>query len=238
MLFSALTSNQYSKNGRVVLAWAMREPDIRKAPVRAKLTDHVIRKAPVGAKFTDHVVTELKLHVRKTVRTFCVYYNFKGQKQRWLRIGDWPTFSLAQARKIAKKKLFEVASGIDPQAERIAARTAPTVADMCDRYWDEVASSQKSASEVERIIRLHIKPKLGRERVDDLTYTMVYEWHRSIGRVRSNRALARLSVMLTFAEKWDWRPANSNPCRLVKRVPEKRRERYMTDDEAVLIKAR
>jgi hypothetical protein len=37
--------------------------------------------------------------------------------------------------------------------------------------------------------------------------------------------------MLTLAERWEMRPHNSNPCKSVRRFPEPRRERFLTDAE-------
>ena len=199
----------------------MRELDIRRMGPDLYLHDDVVK----GLQVRSH-----------HGKSFHFYYKFDG-RQRKKKIGDWPLFSLAKARNIAKDLVFKVANGIDPLAERQAARTAPTVADMCKRYWDEHASSMKSAYGIEIVLRLYIEPKLGRERVADLDYDMIYEWHRSIGGVSSNRALSYLSSMCTFSERWGWRPPGSNPCRLVKRVPEKSRRRYITDGEAVRIEA-
>ena len=69
--------------------------------------------------------------------------------------------------------LLQVAHGRDPQADRVAARTAPTVADMADRYMLELGNHQKSAANMQDLIRIQILPKLGRERVADPDYTMV-----------------------------------------------------------------
>jgi integrase len=66
---------------------------------------------------------------------------------------------------------------------------------------------------------------------------MIYEWHRSIGGIKSNRALSWLKTMCNFAERWGWRPSGSNPCRLVIYFPEKKRRRYVTDPEAIRIEA-
>ena len=201
------------------------------------MRDQQIRQAPVGVTLKDNVVKGLQLRTFAGRKSFYLYYRFSG-RQREPKIGDWPVpLSLADARRIAKEWLFKVANGIDPQAERQAARSAPTVADMCKRYWDEHASSMKSAYGIEIVLRLYIEPKLGRERVADLKYDMIKQWHQSIGGVSSNRALSYLSSMCTFSERWGWRPLGSNPCRLVKRVPEKSRRRYITDDEAVRIEA-
>jgi integrase len=46
---------------------------------------------------------------------------------------------------------------------------------------------------------------------------------------QANRVLALLSKMLSLAAKWGWR--NDNPVRGIERFQEKRRERWLSDDE-------
>ena len=47
----------------------------------------------------------------------------------------------------------------------------------------------------------------------------------------ANRTLGVLSRMLTMAEVWEMRPEGVNPCRFVKKYPEHKRERFLSDDE-------
>ena len=47
----------------------------------------------------------------------------------------------------------------------------------------------------------------------------------------ANRTLGVLSRMLALAEVWEMRPEGVNPCRHVKKYPEHKRERFLSDDE-------
>lgn len=47
----------------------------------------------------------------------------------------------------------------------------------------------------------------------------------------ANRYVALLSHMFTMSEKWGPRPDGSNPCRHVKRFPEKKRKRFLSGEE-------
>ena len=49
--------------------------------------------------------------------------------------------------------------------------------------------------------------------------------------------LATFSAMLPLAERWEMRPVNSNPCKLVKRTREGSLRRHMTGPEAPKIAA-
>ena len=48
----------------------------------------------------------------------------------------------------------------------------------------------------------------------------------------ANRTLGVLSRMLTLAEVWEMRPEGVNPCRFVKKYPERRCERFLSDDKS------
>src|SRR5260370_837546 len=51
------------------------------------------------------------------------------------------------------------------------------------------------------------------------------------GRVPANRCLTLLGKMFGLAEDWGYRPDGSNPCRMVERFAEAKRERFLSGDE-------
>jgi integrase len=195
-----------------------------------------IEAAQPGDVIRDDKVRGLQLRAFDKGKAFYLYYRTRDGRQRKPKVGDWPTLTLPKARTIARTMLDEVAFGGDPSGKRTAARRAPTVADMADRYMIEHGNHKKSKRDDERLIRLYIRPKLGRDRAADLEYTDVADWHAGIrAAVQANRALALLSTMLNMAERWGWRTVGSNPCRHVRRHRERRRRRYMTAEEAAAV---
>jgi integrase len=74
---------------------------------------------------------------------------------------------------------------------------------------------------------------LGPVRIDVIGPTHVTRLHLAWKETptRANRALALLSHMFTMAERWNLRPAASNPCRHVERFRESRRERFLSPAE-------
>jgi integrase len=127
-----------------------------------------------------------------------------------------------------------VDQGGDPQKDRKAEREAPTVADLSDRFEQDHLPRlrPRSQEEYRRLLRLHIRPALGKKRVAELRHTDVETMHRRIaatGPYAANRAVAVLSKMLSLAVKWELR--TDNPARGVERAPEERRERYLTPAE-------
>ena len=47
----------------------------------------------------------------------------------------------------------------------------------------------------------------------------------------ANRFLALISTMMNLAEKWEYRPQNTNPCKYVDRYKEKKRQVYLSMDQ-------
>ena len=64
----------------------------------------------------------------------CIYA-FHG-RPRWYHIGDAAAIGLADARKLAANVMFEVARGLDPQAQRKAERSLGTFEDLASRYLE------------------------------------------------------------------------------------------------------
>jgi integrase len=89
-----------------------------------------------------------------------------------------------EAREKARKLLAQAAEGVDPSAERVAARMALTISQLCDRYLEAARAGlvttrfnkPKKASTVaidEGRISRHIKPLIGSTIVDKLTRATV-----------------------------------------------------------------
>lgn len=202
------------------------------------MRDQDILAAPPGATLKDETVPGLQLRVLGARRVWYLYYRSRRGAQRRPKIGDWPTIRQARARTIAREMLEQVAAGRDPSADRQEARSAPTVAEMMDRYLVEHGDRKKSAAGDRSVIARWIKPRIGTTKVADPTHGDVVAWHAAIPRrVAANRALACLSKAMSLASRrWGWHPG-PNPCQGVERNRERRRRRYMSVDEARRIDA-
>ncbi|MGP0093720.1 MAG: tyrosine-type recombinase/integrase [Xanthobacteraceae bacterium] len=142
---------------------------------RIKLTKRAIDAVkPSVGRYTawDSDVSGFGLRVAPSgERIYVLKYRFGGQ-QRWYTIGRHGSpWTPEQARKKAKELLGDVEKGIDPAARRTADRQALTVSELCDLYLDEGATHKKaSTTKADRgRINHHLKPLLGRKRVDAIT---------------------------------------------------------------------
>ena len=161
------------------------------------------------------------------------YWNAEGRQRRYT-IGTYPLpYSVEAARKKAGQLKRQIHNGQDPLEKRTATRTAPTVADLCDRYIEDHLPRKRPASQAEdkSMIARVLKPKLGARKVAAVTHAEVDKLHRDLKTTpyRANRVLALVSKMFNLAIRWDWRP--DNPAQGVERYSEAKRVRYLTADE-------
>lgn len=121
------------------------------------------------------------------------------------------------------------------QKERQTAKNAPTVAELCDLYTTEHSVNKKSGWMDRMNFENHIIPMLGKLKTHEVDIDDMERFHKSLSHIKhtANRMLALCSHMFNLAEKCKLRERHSNPCYLITRYHEKKRERYMTPKEAI-----
>lgn len=191
-------------------------------------------------------------------KAWLIQYRTEGGRTRRLTLKEPLTAAKARAR--AKIELGRVACGADPSAERKEARRrkriGETLAELAESWLEHAGQAEeleteddlgirakkrrrhghkteRGRREAARIVRRHIIPKLGRLSVADVTLEQVEAFHRDLGStpIEANRALGRLSAIMSFAERTGLRPVGSNPCRHVDRYEETKRRRYLSAAE-------
>jgi len=208
----------------------------------AKLTDKLVREMPIpGAG--NRIIYDLDVKgfgIRLTSaggRAFVLNYRNISGRERRVTIGQFPAWSVRQAREEAASLKRDIDRGRDPVAEREDARSAAmTVAELCVRYLDEHARPKKKASsavEDERNIRNHVVPGLGKLPVAAVSRDDIARLHHRMAQspTGANRVLSLISKMFSLAETWGLRPQNTNPCRGIDRYRETSRERLISADE-------
>jgi integrase len=222
---------------------------------RVRLTKSVVDAIPVppkGEKPTRTYDADLPNYwVQTSDQGTKSYYTYgrPGGRQVIHKIGRHGQVTPEQARALAKKALGAMASGIDPGAQRRAARqdersrlAAPTMADLCARYLAEhvaVHNKPKSQALFRRLVEKFIVPELGGLKVAAVDHEDVVQFHRDHAQTprQANHLVSVLSMMFNLAERWKdkagkpLRPLNSNPCRHLKRYRENARERFLSPDE-------
>ena len=205
-----------------------------------------LRPGLVTWTFSDPTTPGLALRITKAgTKTWFYTYRMggRGTREQWLKLGAFTALPLDKARKQARAYRSQRDNGVDPAKALLeAAHRGSTVDQALDRFEKEYLPkelSPKSQLDYKDSIRVHIRPKLGKIPIKDLTRDQVDSWHAGIpdktgrGEVAANRALAVLSCLCTQAEIWKLRPEGMNPCRHVTRYDETPRARDMEDHELV-----
>lgn len=169
-------------------------------------------------------------------------------------IGAHGVLTPDEARSEAKKILGLVANGADPARDKQVRRRQPTVADLCDQYLVEGCGTKKQSTlDTDRgRIERHIKPLLGRKKVSDVTRADVKRFLNDVaagktatdvktgkhGRARvsggkgtASRTVGLLGGIFSFAHELEL--VDFNPVHGVKRFPDKRNERFLSEAELV-----
>lgn len=169
-------------------------------------------------------------------KIFMIAYVAHNGQRRKPAIGRYGEITVEQARNIAQDWLAEVRRGVDPSAERTAARQALTVKDLFDRFITDYSETRNKPSTVEAnrgYGKTYIIPILGHFKVPDVTRADISHLMKKMAKspTNANRVLSAVRKMFNMAEVWGLRPDGSNPCRHVPKYPERRKTRLITDAE-------
>jgi hypothetical protein len=153
-----------------------------------------------GETIWDAGVTGFGARRQAKAVVFFVKYRFNG-RQRFYTIGRHGRITPELARKAARRILGLVASGKDPQAEKIAARSG-TMLKTIEAYlaWAEGRLRPKSLHETRRYLLLDWKPLHGMS-VHAITRRDVAEGLRRI-EARSSVAAVRARAALSTCFSW------------------------------------
>jgi integrase len=205
----------------------------------------------------------------EAARVYFVQYRFgygRRGRLRWFSIGrhgaiwkDGHPLTLDKARSEAKRLLGLVRNGTDPAEGRDTDKTALTVAELCDEYLKAVPTlptrrgtikkASTLATDTGRIER-HIKPLLGRLRIDAVTRRDVERFAADVaagktkadiktktrgraivdgGKGTAARTLGLLGAIFSYAVAERHRA--DNPVRGVRRDPGRQMQRFLSAEE-------
>lgn len=168
-------------------------------------------------------------------KTYIVKDRVNG-KQVLVTIGPHGPVTPDGARTQALGVLTETKNGRDPTKNKKANRSSPTMKAFGEYFLQEYAATHLKPStqgEYRRSVELFINPKLGSRKVTDIEPTDISDLHHSLRNTpyQANRTLGVLSIMFNQAEVLKIRPERSNPCYLIKKYTEKKRERFLSPTE-------
>ena len=208
-------------------------------PNRHKLTELLVkRQSPRARAFMvwDTLQRGFALSVQPTGhKAYKVVYSLHG-RVRWFHLGDVSAIGLSDARRLANRVMLQVAEGKDPQAERNAARSAPTFAQLATRYVETYARKHnRSWLQADALVRRHLLPRWGSLPAPIITKADVKAMMAHIkGPAAANQTLAAASAIFSWAVREEVCSVKVNPCSQVQRNAVRSRERVLSDSEIPL----
>jgi len=195
--------------------------------------------APKDIYIWDNALKGFGLKVTpKGRKVYLVQYRLDGRKGRTRRLtlGTHGKLTAEEARGLAKVALGQVASGLDPSAEKDKVRGGYTMDMMLDKFdagHIEVKLKPKTQRGYRRNIRLHIRPRLGHMLVHQVTRQDIMRLHYAMRDkpYGANRVLAVLSKFFNWCEKFGYREEGKNPVRFVDKYKEEKRQRFLSSEE-------
>ncbi len=172
-------------------------------------------------------------------KTFQLYKKHMGKPIR-VTIGEFPTYTVTNARKKAREIKVQLSNGINPNEETRAIREELTFSELFHRWLEQFAKPHKrSWADDLRRYQNYMEQSFGSKRLSWFDAARVREWHHglttrakqrgpaaTITPGTANRALALLKTIFSQTA-----PDLHNPCASVKMFRELSRERFLQPDE-------
>lgn len=204
-----------------------------------KLTKDIIASALPRDKeyfIWDSALPGLGLRVHSSGSKALTFQYRAGTRSRRINIGNAKYYGLPAARRIAEGYALQVANGHDPRAQREAERNAITVAQLASVFDDVhivMHLKENTAKEYRRALRNTILPALGKLKVADVARADVARIFASMADkpTQANRTLEIISKLFNVAEEWGHRSPGTNPRKGIRKNPETKRERYLSEAE-------
>ncbi len=212
----------------------------------AKLTTTTISKRTVEALavgkdtvFWDSELSGFGVRVYPSGRKqYVVQTRAGGKAAKRVTVGRHGILTAEEARRRAALIVARIKAGEEPVPEppALALADGPTVGDLARQWLDEhvaVRCKPKTAEMYALIVDRHLLPAFGKVPALALDHARVTALHYSLRATPSmaNRTVDVLSRIWNAAEDRGQLPEASNPCRLVVKNRERKRERFLSEEE-------
>ena len=202
-----------------------------------RLTQQIIRNTsiPLTGRITLTDGRGLQLRITSSgKRTWSLQYRFNGRMLK-TTIGEWPTVSVAEARKLAEAERLKLAHGLDPQTEKKNAKTKGLSFQAAWKMFDALYISDKkpkTAKEYRRSAEADILPRFKHLALKDVTKADIVALIENIQKrapVMANRTLALISKFYSWCLGKDY--VERNLALGIPKIKEQSRDRVLTLEE-------
>lgn len=198
---------------------------------------------PQGKRRVDVFDTKTKglvLEVRPTGgKTFYLRYLDTRGRSRQVKLADAKDVSLSQARQLADTTRNKIAMGEDPLEQKAVKKAVLTVEDFFYNRYLVFAKGYKRSWDIdESVFRNHIKPKIGKKHLDEVTkddIARLLHERKAQGAAAgsANRIVILCRYMFNMALKWEIPGVIKNPASGVQMFDDPpTKERYLSVEEA------
>ena len=189
--------------------------------------------------FWDSELAGFGVRVHPTGRkVYVVQTRADGKAAKRVTIGRHGVITAEEARRRAALVIARIKAGEEPVPEPVAVKLAegPTVGALAERYLEEhvaVRCKPKTEAMYRLAVVKHILPRLGKRPALAVGHKEVTELHHALSAkpVMANHVVDLLSRIYNLAEDRGQIPEMSNPCRQVAKNRERKRERFLTEEE-------
>lgn len=193
----------------------------------------------------DTAIPGFILEVRSSGgKTYHLRYRDRYGKQRQFKIGDAESITFDRARTRAQQVRSRVVLGDSPVDDRKALRQVPTLAEFVrDGYVPHIRVHRRNYQSTISFLRLHILPRFGKLRLDQITPQLITEAHnelkaRGYALAMANRLPVHLKIIYNLAKKLKVMGVDANPANPVKLYQvNNAKERYLTPEETQRLRA-
>ena len=209
---------------------------------RYKITKRFVDGLPTPRRDRSYSDSELRgfsLRVKASgIKSYCIRYRDASGRLHRETLGRHGELTPDHARGLALERLGAARHRSRTRGRARYLDENLTVRQLAATYVEEYGPQHKkpdTRSGDERLLRLHILPGLGDQRVTALTRREVAKWHRASSKrapVQANRALSLLKAILNWGDREELVAEGSASCCChIKRNPETPRSRFLSREE-------
>jgi len=203
------------------------------------ISHRTVHALPVGDKdavYWDRKLQGFGVRVYPSGSKVYVVQTRAGGKSKRVAIGRHGVITSEQARAKATQIIARIKAGEDPDPDAAKPAPAPTVAELAERYLTEhveVRCKPRTVEACRWLVKKFVIPDIGKMAIDAVDREHIAALHHKHRNTpyQANRILEVVRKMFNLAEAWGLRKDGGNPCRFVQKFKEKKRERFLTDEE-------